>query len=54
MDKVDPHHLPPHRMAIDLPVGEIALRVVVYDPAASRAGSLEIPIEVAAGEVVAP
>lgn len=38
----------PMRMAIDLPAGEFALRLVLYDPASSRTGSLEIPIQVAA------
>jgi VWFA-related protein len=38
----------PVRLALDVPVGQIALRVVVYDPATRRAGSLEVPVIVAA------
>jgi hypothetical protein len=38
----------PYRMALDLPKGQIALRIVVYDPTAATAGSLELPVAVAA------
>ena len=38
----------PVRLAMDLPAGEFGLRIVVYDPATARTGSLEIPVEVAA------
>jgi len=34
----------PVRLALDLPVGQISLRVAVHDLAAGRAGSLEIPV----------
>jgi VWFA-related protein len=36
------------RLALDLPPGEIALRIVVYDPTSTHAGSLELPLTVAA------
>jgi VWFA-related protein len=36
------------RLAIDVPAGEVVLRVVVYDPASAKAGSLEVPVEAAA------
>jgi hypothetical protein len=36
------------RVALDLPAGQIALRIVVYDLAAGRAGSLEVPLSVGA------
>jgi VWFA-related protein len=38
----------PARLALDLPEGEISLRIAVHDLAAGRAGSLEIPVKVAA------
>ncbi len=38
----------PVRLAMDLPAGEVGLRIVVYDPATARTGSLEIPVAVAA------
>jgi VWFA-related protein len=38
----------PVRLALDLPAGGVALRVVVYDPASARTGSVEIPVQVAA------
>jgi VWFA-related protein len=38
----------PVRMAIDLPQGEYALRIAVHDLSAGRAGSLEVPLAVAA------
>jgi VWFA-related protein len=38
----------PVRLAMDLPAGEFGLRIVVYDPATARTGSMEIPVEVAA------
>jgi VWFA-related protein len=37
----------PLRLALDLPAGQIALRVAVYDPATAHAGSLEIPMTIA-------
>lgn len=33
------------RLALDLPPKQIALRIVVYDRAAARAGSLEVPLQ---------
>ena len=38
----------PVRMALDLPAGEAFLRVAVHDKTADRAGSLEVPVMVAA------
>jgi VWFA-related protein len=38
----------PARLPLDLPAGQIALRIAVHDLAAGRAGSLEIPVKVAA------
>ncbi len=38
----------PVRLAIDLPSGEFALRIAVHDLGAGRAGSLELPLMVAA------
>ena len=38
----------PLRMALDLPTGELRLRIVLYDVASAKTGSLEIPIEVQA------
>ena len=38
----------PVRMVIDLPQGQFALRIAVHDLAAGRAGSLELPLAVAA------
>ena len=37
----------PMRLAIDLPSGEVTLRIVTYEPASARTGSLEIPVKVA-------
>jgi hypothetical protein len=37
-----------HRIVLDLPAGQILLRVVVYDPVTVRVGSLEVPVGVAA------
>jgi VWFA-related protein len=42
----------PVRLAVDLPAGETVLRIVVYDPASARAGSLEIPLHVEAKQAV--
>jgi hypothetical protein len=36
----------PVRLALDLPAGGVAMRVVVYDPASARSGSVEIPVQV--------
>ncbi len=36
----------PFRMALDLPAGEFRLRIVLYDAASAKTGSLEIPVEV--------
>lgn len=44
---VDSGRTIPLRLAMDLPVGEVALRVVIYEPASARVGSLEIPVKVA-------
>ena len=38
----------PLRLAMDLPAGNIGLRVVVFDTGSARTGSLEIPVAVAA------
>ena len=38
----------PALVALDLPAGNFALRIVVVDRAASRAGSLEVPVTIAA------
>jgi VWFA-related protein len=38
----------PARLAIDLPSGELSLRIAVHDLAAGRAGSLEVPLMVGA------
>jgi VWFA-related protein len=38
----------PARLAIDLPPGQIALRIAVHDLSAGHAGSLEVPLLVAA------
>jgi VWFA-related protein len=38
----------PVRLAIDLPPGQFALRIAVHDLSAGRAGSLEVPLTVAA------
>jgi VWFA-related protein len=35
------------RMALDLPAGQVSLRIAVHDIAAGNAGSLEVPLEVA-------
>ncbi len=37
----------PVRLALDLPSGANVVRVVVYDPATAKTGSLEIPVLVA-------
>ena len=37
----------PVRLALDLPAGGVAMRVVDYDPASARTGSLEIPVQAA-------
>ena len=36
----------PFRVALDLPTGELRLRIVLYDAASAKTGSLEIPLEV--------
>ncbi|HEY1161221.1 MAG TPA: hypothetical protein VGE83_11350 [Terracidiphilus sp.] len=36
------------RLPLDLPTGEFSLRIAVHDLAAGRAGSLEVPVTVAA------
>ncbi len=36
----------PFRMALDLPAGELRLRIVLYDAASAKTGSLEIPLDV--------
>jgi hypothetical protein len=36
----------PVRLALDLPAGGVALRVMVYDPASARTGSVGIPVQV--------
>jgi hypothetical protein len=36
----------PVRLALDLPLGQISLRIAVHDLSAGRAGSLEIPVAV--------
>jgi VWFA-related protein len=38
----------PVRFAIDVPAGQVSLRIAVHDLNAGRAGSLEIPLDVAA------
>jgi VWFA-related protein len=40
----------PVRLALDLPAGQCFLRIAVYDLDAGKAGSLEVPVTVAAGE----
>lgn len=37
----------PVRLALSLPPGRVALRIVVYDPASASTGSLEVPVLVA-------
>jgi len=37
----------PHRIAVDLPAGQIALRVIILDTAGAHTGSLEVPVTVA-------
>jgi hypothetical protein len=37
----------PHRIALDLPAGQMFLRIMVYDLAAARVGSLEMPVTIA-------
>ncbi len=34
----------PHRVTIDLPAGEISLRIVIMDPSTSRTGAVEMPV----------
>jgi hypothetical protein len=41
-------HVAPHRMAIDLPAGEMALRIAVFESPSNHIGSLEVPLTVAA------
>ncbi|MGH9562051.1 MAG: VWA domain-containing protein, partial [Terracidiphilus sp.] len=36
----------PFRMALDLPTGDFRLRIVLYDAASAKTGSIEIPLEV--------
>lgn len=36
----------PFRMALDLPAGEFRLRIVLYDAATVKTGSLEIPLDI--------
>ena len=36
-------HIDPHRMAIDLPAGEMTLRIVVYEPPSAHIGSFQPP-----------
>jgi len=36
------------RLPLDLPAGQFSLRIAVHDLAAERAGSLEVPVTVAA------
>ncbi|HEY1804804.1 MAG TPA: VWA domain-containing protein [Terracidiphilus sp.] len=36
----------PLQLQLDLPAGELAIRIVVYDPASARTGSLEVPVQV--------
>jgi hypothetical protein len=36
----------PVRLALDLPAGQISMRIVVHDLVAGRVGSLEIPLAV--------
>ena len=44
---VDSGRTIPVRLAMDLPAGDSVLRVVIYEPASARIGSLEIPVKVA-------
>jgi len=37
----------PVRLAFDLPAGDSVLRIVLYEPASAKTGSLEIPLRVA-------
>jgi VWFA-related protein len=37
----------PHQIALDLPAGQTFLRIVIYDLAAARIGSLEVPVTIA-------
>ena len=41
----------PVRLALDLPPGQITLRIVVHNPSASRNGSLEVPLTIAASQM---
>ena len=40
----------PERLALDLPAGEIGLRIVLFNPTTAKAGSLEIPLDVPAAK----
>ena len=44
----------PVRLALDLPAGDVALRIVVLDSASAKTGSLEIPIQVSSGQTGRP
>jgi hypothetical protein len=37
----------PQHQEIDLPAGQVFLRIVVHDPGSSRAGATEVPLTVA-------
>ena len=39
-------HVAPHRMAIDLPAGDMTLRIVVRESASAHLGSFELPVTV--------
>jgi hypothetical protein len=41
----------PVRLALDLPPGQITLRIVVHNPSARRNGSLEVPLTIAASQM---
>jgi len=34
----------PHRVTIDLPAGEVSLRIVIMDPSTTRTGAVEMPV----------
>jgi VWFA-related protein len=38
-------------LALDLPARDVVLRIVVYDPASARTGSLEVPVKIAGKQV---
>jgi hypothetical protein len=40
-------HITPQRMAIDLPTGEMALRIAVYEPRSAHVGSFQVPVTAA-------